>query len=77
MNRHSPDWLALKALILAEIEQQREILEMVGIEPDPIRGRIAALRWVIRAVEPEAPITEPTGTDYLEDTNYTPDADPS
>lgn len=67
MNRLSPEWFALKKKIEAEIEAARGRLEQTGLPLEGtefIRGEIAALRGVIKLVEPDAPITEPTGTDY-------------
>lgn len=66
LDRNSETWITLKAKITTEIERLRNDLETVGIDPDPIRGQIVGLRWVIKTVEPDAPITEPTGTDYLQ-----------
>jgi hypothetical protein len=53
-------------VIDGQIEKLRIDLETPGMEPDNLRGQIAALRWVKKTVEPDAPITEPTGTDYMQ-----------
>jgi len=66
IDRSSPSWLSLKSKINARIEKLRDELETIGVNTDPIQGEIAGLRWVIKTVEPDAPITEPTGTDYLQ-----------
>lgn len=60
MNRNSPEWTALRALVVAEIERLRLVLEQPGLDPAHIRGEIAALRWIIKQVEPDAPpVTKP------------------
>lgn len=66
IDRGSPTWLSLKSQIKARIEKLRDELETIGVEVGPIQGEIAGLRWVIKTVEPDAPVTEPTGTDYLQ-----------
>jgi len=78
LDRNSPTWLTLRKRINERIEKLRDELETVGMEPNATRGEIAALRWVIKTVEPDAPVTEPTSADYLSvgDTR-TPPADPS
>jgi hypothetical protein len=65
LDRHSPTWVTLKRQIDQRIEKLRDDLEQPDMDPAGIRGEIAALRWVKKTVEPDAPITEPTGTDYL------------
>ena len=65
LDRLSPTWLTLRTKIAERIEKLRGDLEVIGVDPDPIRGEIAGLRWVIKTVEPDAPVTEPTGVDYL------------
>lgn len=65
LDRNSETWLTLKRLTLDRIEKLRSDLETMGADPDPIRGEIVGLRWVIKTVEPDLPITEPTGIDYL------------
>lgn len=78
LDRSSLTWLTLRTKIKAEIERLRDELETSGLSPEPIRGQITALRWVIKTVEPDAPITEPTSTDYLSVGDSTAlDADPS
>ena len=67
MNPNSGEWIGLKRDMLKRIEKLRDELERSGIDPEPLRGEIAGLRWVIKHVEPDKPITEPTGTDYLRD----------
>ena len=68
IDRNSPTWVALKKAIQNRIEKLRDDLETVGIDPGPIRGEILALRWVVKTVEPDAKIKEPTSTDYLAET---------
>lgn len=62
----SETWLNLRGLIRKRIDKLHTDLEIVGVDPDPIRGEIAGLRWVMKEVEPDAPITEPTSTDYMQ-----------
>lgn len=69
MDRNSPTWMVLKREIDERIEKLRDDLEQPGMDPqqgEQLRGEIVALRWVKKTVEPDAPITEPTGTDYLQ-----------
>jgi hypothetical protein len=66
LDRGSPTWLTLRRKIRERIEKLRDDLEVVGADPDYVRGQIAGLRWVIETVEPDAPITDPTSTDYLQ-----------
>jgi hypothetical protein len=63
-DRNSPFWLQLRRDINQRIEARRLDLEQPGMEPDYLRGQIAALREIIKVVEPDPPITEPTSTDY-------------
>ncbi len=71
LDRNSETWITLRSKIRKQIEKLRDDLEQPGGEPEGFRGEIAALRWVIKQVEPDAPITESTGTDYMQ--AYTPD----
>lgn len=64
LDRHSDTWITLRKRITERIEQLRDDLEQPSMEPEALRGEIAALRWVIKTVEPDPKITEPTGTDY-------------
>lgn len=63
---NSETWLSLKKEIKDRIAKLHVDLEIVGVDPDPVRGEIAGLRWVLKTAEPDAPITEPTGTDYMQ-----------
>lgn len=74
LDRHSPTWLTLRRTIVNRIEKLRDDLEQPGGEPEGFRGEIAALRWVLKQVEPDAPIVEPTGTDYMQ--AYSPQHEP-
>ncbi len=66
LNRNSAEWFPLRRTIMARIDTLRDNLEQPGLPPEGMRGEIAALRWVIGQVEPDAPIIEPTGTDYMQ-----------
>jgi hypothetical protein len=66
----SGTWSALKREIDERIEKLRSDLEIPGMgrkQTEQLRGEIIGLRWVKKTVEPDAPVTEPTGTDYLQD----------
>jgi hypothetical protein len=65
MDRNSPTWVALRGEITRRIDKLRDDLERTGIDPEPLRGEIAGLRWVVKTVEPDAKIEEPTSTDYF------------
>lgn len=62
----SETWLGIKREVQKRIEKLRNDLETVGVEPEALRGEIGGLRWLLRTVEPDAPITEPTSTDYFQ-----------
>lgn len=64
IDRQSATWMALRRKVLERIEKLRSDLEVVGIDPAPLRGEIAALRWVISTVEPGLPIERQS--DYLQ-----------
>lgn len=64
MNPNNPDWRELRKKITEQIELLRDDLETVGINPDPLRGQIASLRWVIDTVEPPKPIEIDEDNDY-------------
>ena len=66
MDRNSATWLSLRRAIYDRIEKLRLDLEISGVEPESLRGEIGGLRWIIKQVEPDAPITEPTSTDYMQ-----------
>ncbi len=72
LDRNSQTWLTLRRTIKQRIEKLRDDLEQPGGQPEGFRGEIAALRWVIKQVEPDAPILESTGTDYMQ--AHTPEA---
>ena len=65
LDRNSETWITLRRRICERIEKLRTDLETPGFPPEGARGEIAGLRWAIREVEPDAPISEPTSTDYL------------
>lgn len=61
-------WEGLKRHVQQRIELVRDELETPGMDPlgtEERRGQIAALRWLMKEVEPDPKIEEPTGTDYL------------
>lgn len=70
MDRSSPTWVALRREIMNRIEKLRSDLEVIGIDPAPIRGEIAGLRWALSTVEPDVPIERQT--DYLQVRNSDP-----
>lgn len=75
MDRNAPTWLALRREIDERIEKLRSDLEQPGMDPqqtEQLRGEIVGLRWVKKTVEPDGPITESTGTDYLQVAARTP-----
>lgn len=71
MDRNSETWLTLRRVILDQIEQARDNLEQPGYPPDEARGEIRALRWIIKQVEPDAPIPDAAGVDYMQVYNPT------
>ena len=66
LDRHSEVWMGLRKTIAERIEKLRDDLEVANVPPEGLRGEIAGLRWVMKQVEPDAPITEPTSTDYMQ-----------
>ena len=65
LDRHSETWLSLRKAITERIEKLRDEIETPDLPVEGLRGEIAGLRWVLKTVEPDAPITEPTSTDYM------------
>lgn len=65
LDRNSATWITLRSRICERIEKLRTDIEQPGFPPDVARGEIAGLRWAISQVEPDAPIREPTSTDYM------------
>lgn len=65
VNPHGADWLLLKTMIKAEInELTNALLGPLDIVPtSELRGRIASLQWLLRKVEP-------TQTPTVKDVNY-------
>lgn len=66
LDRNSETWITLRSRIRERIEKLRTDLEQPSFPPEGARGEIAGLRWIIRLVEPDAPIREPTSTDYMQ-----------
>ena len=66
INKHSAEWMAIRAWNLAQIEKHRLALESVSCttdEANQLRGMIAALREQIEHVEP-------TPKPEVKDNNY-------
>lgn len=66
MDRNSPTWVALRSRINERLARARADLETVGIEPDPLRGEIAALKWVIETVEPDMTMLDQGSIDHMQ-----------
>ena len=65
-DRNSEAWLNIRRAINERIDKLRDDLEREGVPPEGLRGEIAGLRWLLKTVEPDAPIKEPTSTDYMQ-----------
>jgi hypothetical protein len=61
----SSEWAILRSHIRTRIGELRDELEVVGAEPNILRGQIMGLRWLISAVDIELPDDKPEEADYF------------